>query len=75
KGRKAQKKDHHNRSSKPDHGSHAKGHENAKTQAHGHKAKKPNKPCPGCGGSHWRNECKFKDAKCNSCGAIGHIST
>ncbi|KAH7723761.1 hypothetical protein AAVH_08728 [Aphelenchoides avenae] len=76
--RKPQKKD-HNRSSKSSHGSHAKGHgshaASAKNTSHGSTAKKPTKPCRSCGGNHWRNDCKWKDAKCNSSGATGHIST
>ncbi|KAH7705812.1 gag-pol polyprotein, partial [Aphelenchoides avenae] len=36
-------------------------------------SKKPDRPCNGCGGSHWRSDCKHKEAKCNTCGTVGHI--
>ena len=77
KGGNAQKKD-QNRSSKSNHGSHAKGHgshaDSARNKPHGSTAKKPSTPCPSCGDDHWRRECKHKDAKCHSCGVVGHIS-
>ncbi|KAH7724401.1 Gag-Pol polyprotein, partial [Aphelenchoides avenae] len=36
-------------------------------------SKKPDRPCNGCGGSHWRSDCKHKEAKCNTCGTVGHF--
>ncbi|KAH7711823.1 gag-pol polyprotein [Aphelenchoides avenae] len=39
----------------------------------GTSSKKPDRPCNGCGGSHWRSDCKYKEAKCNTCGTVGHI--
>ena len=35
---------------------------------------KPSKPCSGCGGSHWRNDCPFKNAKFFNCDRKGHLS-
>ena len=29
--------------------------------------------CGGCGGSHVRSECRFRNAKCHQCGKTGHI--
>ena len=34
----------------------------------------PSKPCSGCGGSHWRNDCPFKTAKCFSCDRKSRLS-
>ncbi|XP_017467969.1 PREDICTED: uncharacterized protein LOC108360272 [Rhagoletis zephyria] len=35
------------------------------------------KSCPGCGTSHWRNDCIYfkRKTKCNSCSRPGHISS
>lgn len=30
--------------------------------------------CYGCGGPHFRSQCKFRDEQCRSCGKKGHIS-
>ncbi|KAK4321215.1 hypothetical protein Pmani_007945 [Petrolisthes manimaculis] len=30
--------------------------------------------CYGCGGDHYRRDCKFKNAVCHACGRKGHIS-
>ncbi|XP_061514505.1 uncharacterized protein K02A2.6-like [Anopheles gambiae] len=30
--------------------------------------------CNGCGGNHLRNQCRFRDARCNTCNKKGHIS-
>lgn len=30
--------------------------------------------CYGCGGKHFRNQCKFRNTKCYKCGKAGHIS-
>ena len=35
--------------------------------------KKPSNPCAGCGGSHWRNDCPFKNAQCFGCHRKGHL--
>ena len=35
---------------------------------------KPSKPCSGCGGSHFRIDCLFKNAKCFSCDRKGRLS-
>ena len=35
---------------------------------------KPNMPCTGCGGQHWKADCKHKDAECYKCGKRGHLS-
>lgn len=31
-------------------------------------------PCNGCGGRHWRSECRFRDVKCHNCDRKGHIA-
>ncbi|XP_062539247.1 uncharacterized protein K02A2.6-like [Armigeres subalbatus] len=30
--------------------------------------------CNGCGGNHQRNQCRFRDARCNKCDKKGHIA-
>lgn len=35
---------------------------------------KPAKPCSGCGGSHWKEQCQFKNATCFNCQKVGHIT-
>ncbi|XP_058811057.1 uncharacterized protein LOC131675950 [Topomyia yanbarensis] len=30
--------------------------------------------CNGCGGQHMRNQCRFRDARCNKCNKTGHIA-
>ena len=35
---------------------------------------KPIKPCQGCGNSHWKKDCPFKDAECHKCKRKGHIA-
>uniref|UniRef100_A0A182PBU3 Reverse transcriptase domain-containing protein n=1 Tax=Anopheles epiroticus TaxID=199890 RepID=A0A182PBU3_9DIPT len=30
--------------------------------------------CNGCGGQHMRHQCKFREARCNTCRKIGHIA-
>ena len=32
-------------------------------------------PCAGCGGSHRRTDCRFRQATCRTCQKVGHIST
>ena len=32
------------------------------------------KPCQGCGNSHWKKDCPFKDAECHKCKRKGHIA-
>ncbi|XP_036347641.1 uncharacterized protein K02A2.6-like [Rhagoletis pomonella] len=32
------------------------------------------KSCSGCGSSHSREQCKFKNAVCRKCGRVGHIA-
>ena len=32
------------------------------------------RPCNGCGGSHRRSHCPFRDAECHSCRTKGHIA-
>ena len=34
----------------------------------------PSSPCYRCGGKHWAARCRFKTAKCNACGKVGHIA-
>ncbi|XP_055918664.1 uncharacterized protein K02A2.6-like [Eupeodes corollae] len=34
----------------------------------------PNQTCNGCGGRHFRNQCKFREAECHACGKKGHIA-
>ena len=34
---------------------------------------KPKNPCSGCGGSHWKRDCPYKDAECFNCNNKGHI--
>lgn len=33
-----------------------------------------NSACHGCGGSHRRSECRFREAECRNCGLKGHIA-
>ena len=37
-------------------------------------AKKPDRPCYRCGGQHFDQDCRFKDAECRKCGKKGHIA-
>ena len=37
-------------------------------------AKKPDRPCYRCGGQHFNQDCRFKDAECRKCGKKGHIA-
>ena len=30
--------------------------------------------CAGCGGTHFRSQCKFRNAECRNCGKKGHIA-
>lgn len=30
--------------------------------------------CSGCGGPHMRNQCRFRDARCNTCNKKGHLA-
>ena len=34
---------------------------------------KPKNPCNGCGNTHWKKECPFKNAECHLCKKKGHI--
>ena len=34
---------------------------------------KPDNPCSGCGGNHWKKDCSFKEAECWKCQKKGHI--
>lgn len=34
---------------------------------------KPNNPCAGCGGNHWRKECPYINSTCHSCNKKGHL--
>ena len=34
---------------------------------------KPKNPCNGCGNTHWKRECPFKNAECHLCKKKGHI--
>ena len=34
----------------------------------------PPSNCKSCGGNHWRQTCKFRNAKCFNCSGEGHIS-
>jgi transposase InsO family protein len=34
--------------------------------------RKPQMPCPLCGGRHWIRECEFKDKVCATCNKTGH---
>lgn len=42
-----------------------------------HTSVKPNAlgKCDSCGGNHARQTCKFRQAKCHSCGKLGHIQS
>ena len=46
-----------------------KGKGNAKVNS-----SKPTKPCSGCGKSHWKKDCPFKDSECYLCKKKGHIA-
>jgi len=36
--------------------------------------KKPTGKCFSCGGDHFRNKCKFRNATCHKCKKVGHIA-
>ena len=38
------------------------------------KTLQPDKPCSGCGGRHWKSNCKFKNASCHKCNKKGHLA-
>eukprot|EP00917_Polyrhabdina_sp_WS-2016_P026050 GHVP01055965.1.p1 GENE.GHVP01055965.1~~GHVP01055965.1.p1 ORF type:complete len:322 (-),score=29.99 GHVP01055965.1:515-1480(-) len=37
-------------------------------------SKKPNTPCRGCEGWHYRKNCPYKEYRCHTCHEIGHLS-
>ena len=36
--------------------------------------RKPRSPCASCGELHFRNSCRHRNATCNNCNKLGHIS-